>query len=368
MVARSVVKTAPFEGQKPGTSGLRKPVAVFQQNNYTENFVQATLDAIPVDERKGCALVVGGDGGIILTASHNPGGIKGDFGIKYNISNGGPAPEAVTNKIFDLTKTLSEYKICYDITVDLSTIGSQSWDVEGHKFTVIIKDSVDDYVKLMKEIFDFPLLKSFLSGSGEEAGIKLLVNAMNGVIAENLQCIPYFLKTGTRGFARSMPTSAALDRVAKEKGIECFETPTAWLSILATRKMSIADVLQDFWTKYGRNFFTRYDYENVDAPPASQMMDDLRKQAIEGTLVGKSFTEGQGDHQKTYTVKAMDDFSYTDPIDGSISTKQGVCIIFSDGSRIIYRLSGTGSVGATVRVYIESYESDPVKYPMDAQV
>ncbi|XP_032234658.1 phosphoglucomutase-1 isoform X2 [Nematostella vectensis] len=441
MVAVSVVQTSPFEDQKPGTSGLRKPVSVFQQTNYTENFIQAILDAIPAKDRKGCTLVVGGDGrffmrdavqtivrmaaaneigelvigqngivstpavscvirkikaqgGIILTASHNPGGPNGDFGVKYNTSNGGPAPEGVTNHIFELTKTMSQYKICTDITADLTALGTQSWDIDGRNFTVNIRDSVDDYVALMKEIFDFDLLKQFLGGQDGKPGMNILIDSMHGVtgpyvkrivcgelgasessvvncvpledfgghhpdpnltyaadlvnimkkgehglgaafdgdgdrnmilghngffvtpsdsvavIGENYKSIPYFVKTGIKGFARSMPTSAALDRVAQKLGIEYFETPTgwkffgnlmdagrlclcgeesfgtgsdhirekdgvwaflAWLSILANRKMSVAEVLKDFWSKNGRNFFTRYDYENVDNQAANRM-------------------------------------------------------------------------------------------------
>lgn len=500
--------------------------------------MQCILDSIPETKRAGCTLVVGGDGrffmrdaiqiiarmaaangvgelvigqngifstpavsciirkikatgGIILSASHNPGGPDGDFGIKYNIENGGPAPEANTNEIYSRTQSIKSYKICHDITVDLNTIGSQTWEVEGCTFTVTIKDSVEDYTQLMKEIFDFDLLKKLINRTDDQPPFKFVASAMHGVtgpylkrilceelgaaasstlkcepkedfgghhpdpnqtyaadlvellkkgdhhlgaafdgdgdrnmilgqhgffvtpsdsvavIAENAMCIPYFVKTGLKGVARSMPTSAAIDRVGQKLGIECFETPTgwkffgnlmdaqhislcgeesfgtgsdhirekdgvwaflAWLSIIASRKMSVQDILKDFWKKYGRGFFVRCDYEMVDSEGANKMMELLRQTADDGSLVDKTLTGGSSQDQKTYQVKSMDDFSYKDPIDGSVSKKQGIRIIFTDGSRVIYRLSGTGSAGATIRVYVESYEPDESKHLLDPQI
>ncbi|KAL4236477.1 Phosphoglucomutase-1 [Mactra antiquata] len=532
LTAKEII-TQPFEGQKPGTSGLRKGVKVYQQENYTENFVQCTLTAALGDKLAGSTLAVGGDGryfgkeatlkiiqicagngvskvlvahnglmstpavscvirkyatdgGIILTASHNPGGPNADFGIKYNISNGGPAPEAVTNAIFEMTKTISSYKICPDLNVDISSIGQQEFEVNGKPFTVQVVDSVSDYVAYMKEIFDFNALKGLLQGSDGQPGVNVLINAMNGVmgpyaqkvfveelgtptdnivncvpmedfgglhpdpnltyaadlvqelekgrhgfgaafdgdgdrnmilgknaffvtpsdslavLADNLDCIPYFAKTGVKGFARSMPTSGAVDRVAKKKNQECFEVPTgwkffgnlmdagrlslcgeesfgtgsdhirekdglwavlAWLSVLANKKQSVEDVIMQHWTTYGRNFYTRYDYENCESDPANQMMKNLNCFVADSGNINKSFTSGD----KTYTIEKIDNFSYTDPVDASVSKNQGIRIIFADGSRIIFRLSGTGSSGATIRLYIEGYESDPKTFTQSPQ-
>lgn len=526
------VATKPFDGQQPGTSGLRKATKVFMQPHYTENFVQATLLALG-DQLKGSTLVVGGDGrfygkeatlkiiqmcaangvskviaaqngvmstpavscvirkyktggGIILTASHNPGGINADFGIKFNISNGGPAPAGVTEKIYQLSKQLSEYHISPDLIVDIGQIGSQQYTVDGFgEFKVEVIDSVEDYSEFMKEIFDFPAIKTLLTDSKHP--FKLLINAMHGVvgpyvkkilchelgmreedaincvpledfggghpdpnltyaadlvdelkkgvhdfgaafdgdgdrnmilgkngffvspcdslavIAANLESIPYFQKTGIKGYARSMPTSGAVDRVAKDKGKEIFEVPTgwkffgnlmdagrlslcgeesfgtgsdhirekdglwavlAWLSILAARKQSVEEILKQHWHKYGRNVFTRYDYENCESAPAEQMIHNLEKFIVDPSVLGKSFSY----ENKAFKIAKTDNFEYTDPIDQSISKKQGIRIIFDDGSRIVYRLSGTGSAGATIRMYIDSYESDKDKIPQDAQI
>ncbi|XP_033125929.1 phosphoglucomutase-1-like [Anneissia japonica] len=524
-----IVQSSPFDGQKLGTSGLRKAVSVFQQKHYTENFVQSILSALG-EQVTGSTLVVGGDGryfmteavkiitrmaasngvaklvigqngvlstpavsciirkrsatgGIILTASHNPGGPKGDFGIKYNISNGGPAPESVTNRIFECTKAISEYKTCPDLLVDIGSIGVQEYQVDGRKFIVEIIDSVTDYVDYMKEIFNFGELKAYLTN--QEKPFKVVADAMHGVvgpyatrifcselglpsescincvpkddfgghhpdpnltyaadlvalmkkgihafgaafdgdgdrnmilgqngffvnpsdsiavIAANAKCIPYFQKTGVKGLARSMPTSGALDRVAKGDGLQLFEVPTgwkffgnlmdadklslcgeesfgtgsdhirekdglwavlAWLSILASRKQTIKEIMKAHWTKYGRNFFTRYDYENVDSEAAQKMMTNLRQLVQEASFVGKCYTEGN----KSYTVKLGDDFEYEDPIDKSISKKQGLRIIFEDGSRVIFRLSGTGSSGATIRLYVDSFEANQDRHNMMA--
>ncbi|XP_067679861.1 phosphoglucomutase-1-like [Haliotis asinina] len=526
------VGTKPYDDQKPGTSGLRKAVKVYQNKpNYTENFIQATLTAGVGDKLKGSSLVVGGDGrfygkeateliirmcaangvsklligqngllstpavshiirkyqtngGIILTASHNPGGPNGDFGIKFNTSNGGPAPEVITNRIFEITKSISEYVTCPDLQADISTIGTQTFQVEGNTFTVEILDSVNDYVMYMKEIFNFDSIKALLAGG---TPMNILINAMHGVtgpyvrrifvdelgapessiincvpledfgghhpdpnltyaadlvkelqkgqhgfgaafdgdgdrnmilghkaffvtpcdslaiLANNLDCIPYFQKTGVKGYARSMPTSGAVDRVAKSTGKECFEVPTgwkffgnlmdagrlslcgeesfgtgsdhirekdgvwavlAWLSVLAHTNKSVEELLMDHWDKYGRNFFTRHDYENVETAPANQMMANLNALIADPALVGKKYSSGD----KTYTVAVADNFSYTDPIDNSVTKGQGVRLIMSDDSRVIFRLSGTGSSGATIRLYIEGYESDPATHKLDSQV
>ncbi|XP_035698303.1 phosphoglucomutase-1-like [Branchiostoma floridae] len=527
------VATSPFEGQKPGTSGLRKPVPVFKGEHYAANFVQSTLSCISEEERKrgNHTVVVGGDGryymkeavqlivrmcaanglqkvivgqngifstpavscvirkrsaagGIILTASHNPGGPNGDFGIKYNIANGGPAPEGVTNAIFNYTKTIKEYLICPDITVDLASLGTQRFEVAGQSqpFVVEVVDSVDDYLQMCRDIFDFPTIKALLAtikiradamcgvmgpyvkrvlcqelGASEDAAVRCdpkddfgghhpdpnltyaadLVNTMKtgdyelgvafdgdgdrnmilgrggffvtpsdsvAVIAANCDCIPYFKRSGgAKGFARSMPTGGALDRVAEGLGVPMFEVPTgwkffgnlmdagklsicgeesfgtgsdhirekdgfwavmSWLSIMAARKASVEEIVHAHWAKYGRNFFTRYDYENVDAAPANQMMANVEQLITAADFVGKEFSHGD----KTYKVAKGDNFKYTDPIDGSVSTKQGLRIVFEDGSRVIFRLSGTGSVGATIRMYVDSYETDAAKQKLDAQV
>lgn len=508
--------TKPWDGQKMGTSGLRKSVPTFKQSNYTENFVQAILDSIPSKE----TLVLGGDGryysseavqiilsmlaangvkkvyvgvqgilstpavsalirklktdgGIILTASHNPGGPNGDFGIKYNVSNGGPAPEAVTDQIYPKTQVISEYKILDSFSVDVSKVGRQVFQVDLNgtisEFVVEIIDSVDEYLALMKEIFDFDAIKKYTSSH------KILVNCLNGVmgpyakrtfidelgcpvdtvvggvplpdfgglhpdpnltyakdlvdqmaqgihdigvafdgdgdrnmilgkngffvcpsdslavLAANLQLIPYFAKNGVKGFARSMPTAGAVDRVAKALNQSCYETPTgwkffgnlmdagrlslcgeesfglgsdhirekdglwtmlAWLSILSATESTVEKLITDHWAKYGRNFFTRYDYENCESAPCQEMMKELEGKL--SSLKGTKYTQGS----KTYEVSQADNFEYIDPVDASVSKNQGLRIVFTDSSRIVFRLSGTGSTGATVRLYLDSYESD----------
>ena len=514
-----VVETQVFPGQKPGTSGLRKKVAEFLQEHYMENFIQCTLEAMGQD-LPGSTLVVGGDGrygvplavdkiikmsaanqvsklivakdgimstpalsnvirkakttgGIILTASHNPGGENGgDFGIKFNCANGGPAPTDFTDKIYQLSTTLKTYKICPDLTCDFTKVGNHVFQVNDKDFSVDVIDSIDDYVEMMKGIFDFPLIKDHLKN------VKVLINSMHGVtgpyverifgtelgapqdsflkttilpdfggghpdpnltyaadlvqvmadsdyafgaafdgdgdrnmilgaqaffvtpcdslavIANNLECIPYFQKNPAHGYARSMPTSAALDRVAQAKGKECFETPTgwkffgnlldagrialcgeesfgtgsdhirekdgiwaalAWLQILASKKQSVEQVLKDHWSTYGRNFFTRYDYENCESGPCQDMIDELQKFVDDLGNIGKTYTSSSG---KSFTISKMDNFQYTDPIDQSVTKNQGLRIFFQDGSRIVMRLSGTGSSGATVRMYVDTYESE----------
>ncbi|XP_043555385.1 phosphoglucomutase-1 isoform X1 [Chiloscyllium plagiosum] len=528
------VLTAPYDAQKPGTSGLRKKTNVFQTKpRYLQNFVQCIFGSIDLRDRQGSTVVVGGDGryynnaaieiivqmaaangighlvigqngilstpavsciirkikaigGIILTASHNPGGPDGDFGIKYNISSGGPAPEAVTEKIFQLSKTIEEYSICPDLKVDLTTIGKQQFDLENKfkPFTVEIVDSVEAYTNMLRNIFDFNALKELLSGPNQ---LKIRLDAMHGVmgpyvkkilceelgapansavncvpledfgghhpdpnltyaadlvqamqtgdydfgaafdgdgdrnmilgkhgffvnpsdsvavIAANIFTIPYFQQTGVRGFARSMPTSGALDRVAKATKIALYETPTgwkffgnlmdanklslcgeesfgtgsdhirekdglwavlAWLSIIAKSKQSVETIMQEHWQKYGRNFFTRYDYEEVDAAAAGKIMKDLETLMADRAFVGHKFTVCE----EEYIVDKADNFEYCDPVDGSVSRNQGLRIIFTDGSRLIFRLSGTGSAGATIRIYIDSYYKDACKIFKEPQV
>jgi len=525
----SVVPTKPYEGQKPGTSGLRKKVKVYQQENYTENFVQSIFSALG-DQLAGCTLVVGGDGrfymtqatdiiikmaaangvskmivgkggfmstpavsnvirkyktdgGFILTASHNPGGPNNDFGIKFNMSNGGSAPDAQTAKMFEFSKVIESYKICPSLKVDFDQIGTHEAVVEGRPFVVEVIDPCEDYIELMKSIFDFSAIKALVGDGGK---LKVLFNAMHGatgpylekiflqelgcpassciktqvlpdfggghpdpnltyaadlvqamssgeygfgaafdgdgdrnmilgqnaffvtpcdslaVLSNNLDLIPYFQKTGVKGFARSMPTSAAVDRVAKKKGMQCYDTPTgwkyfgnlldagrisicgeesfgtgsdhvrekdgiwaalAWLQILAAKNTTVEALLKEHWTEFGRNFFTRYDYEGCESKPCEQMMQNLEDLVNDPATVGKEFTA----LGKTYTVSAADNFSYTDPVDGSVAKKQGIRIMFTDGSRLVFRLSGTGSSGATVRMYVDSYENSPDKLFASAQ-
>lgn len=522
----ATVSTTPFEGQKPGTSGLRKKVKVFTQKNYTENFVQCILDANGA-ALAGSTLVVGGDGrffcreacelivrmcaangvakvlagqngilstpavsslirhhkalgGIVLTASHNPGGPENDFGIKFNCENGGPAPDHFTNKIFGLSGEIKEYKIAEGLTIDVSKTGVYNYEVNGKPFVVEVIDSVADYVRLMKEIFDFEKLKDFVSGKSRNGQpLKMRIDSMNGVtgsyvneifvnclgaskegvvhttplpdfgglhpdpnltyakdlvdtvrsgdydigaafdgdgdrnmiigrnaffvtpsdslavIAHYLECIPYFKKNGVTGLARSMPTASAVDLVAKALNKELFEVPTgwkyfgnlmdagrlclcgeesfgtgsdhirekdgiwavlAWFSVMQHTGKSVEEICVEHWKRYGRNYFTRYDYEECDLAPCNEMMATLEKTITDASFVGKDFSAGG----KTYKVKLGDNFSYNDPIDKSVSTKQGLRIVFTDGSRIVMRLSGTGSSGATVRLYIDSYEKDNV--------
>jgi phosphoglucomutase len=510
------VSTQPFSDQKPGTSGLRKKVPVFQQPHYLENFVQSIFDSIAAP--KGATLVLGGDGryhnrtaiqiilkiaaangfgnvlvgqggilstpaascvirkhktfgGIILSASHNPGGPDGDFGIKYNGSNGGPATETVTEAIFAKSKTISSYRILDAADIALDTVGTSTLgDMQVQVF-----DPVSDYTELMESLFDFsairallnsgfrikfdamhavngPYAKNILEGRlGATSGSVInavpledfggghpdpnltyaheLVEIMYGdnapdfgaasdgdgdrnmilgkhffvtpsdslaLLAANATLVPAY-KKGLAGVARSMPTSAAADRVAQALNIPCFETPTGWkffgnlmdagkvtlcgeesfgtgsahvrekdglwavlfwLNILAARKQSVETIVREHWAKYGRNFYSRYDYEGLPTEAANGVVQHLRDSFT--ALTGKQFGK--------YTVKVCDDFNYTDPVDGSISKNQGVRILFSDGSRIIFRLSGTGTEGATLRVYLEAYEVNESNHHLDAQV
>jgi len=492
------VSTQSFKDQRPGTSGLRKKVKVFQAEHYLENFVQSVFSVI--GDFSGKTLVIGGDGrfynreaiqviikmaaangfgrvlvgqggilstpaascvirkynafgGLILSASHNPAGPDEDFGIKYNIGNGGPAPEAVTEAIYAHTLKIDKYQIaqCDDINID--DIGScYLGDMQ-----VEVIDSVADYTELMESLFDFPAIRQLLAEDfsfvfdamhavtgpyareilekrlgapqgtvingepkddfggghpdpnltyahelveilyGEDApdfgaasdgdgdrnmilGNHFFVTPSDSlaVMAANATLIPAF-KAGISGVARSMPTSSAADRVAQALGIDCYETPTGWkffgnlmdagrvslcgeesfgtgsdhvrekdglwavlfwLNILAVRKESVESVLADHWQKFGRNFYSRHDYEAVDSAAAAQVLQNVRDKfaALPGTiLAGRE-------------VASCDDFAYTDPVDGSVSENQGVRILFVDGSRIIFRLSGTGTSGATIRI------------------
>ena len=510
----STVATTPFDDQRPGTSGLRKATKVFQQPHYLENFVQCILDSLP--QKAGARLVLGGDGrfhnreaiqtiirmaaanglaeliigqggilstpaashlirknatdgGIILSASHNPGGPDGDFGIKFNTPNGGPAPEKITEAIYAATKTVTAYRIAATDPIDLDRIGETS--LGG--LTVRVIDAVDDYAELMQTLFDFDLIRDYLGdgrrmvfdamhavtgpyarrifegllgcpegtvwngeplpdfGGGHPdpnlAHAKRLVETMYAedgpffgaasdgdgdrnmilghrffvtpsdslaVLAANATVAPGY-RDGIAGVARSMPTSAAADRVAAKLGVDCYETPTGWkffgnlldagritlcgeesfgtgsdhvrekdglwavlfwLNLLAAKRRPVAEILREHWQTYGRNVYARHDYEEVDSDGARALMDDLgaRLPAMAGTQLGGR------------TVAYADDFAYTDPVDGSVSEHQGLRIGFEDGSRIVFRLSGTGTSGATLRVYLEQFTDDPADYERDA--
>ncbi len=526
-----VFNTQPFGDQKPGTSGLRKKVQVFQTANYLENFVQSIFDTLTAEAPlpKNAVLAVGGDGrfynrqaiqtiiqmaaangfakvlvgqggilstpacshvirkyqtfgGLVLSASHNPGGKDGDFGIKYNIGNGGPAPEKITDAIFANSKKITQYKVIAMPSVNLDALGTQTYTLAtGETFTVEVIDAVKDYADLMEELFDFSAIKQLL-----KAGFTMKFDAMHAVtgpyareifinrlgapeafimncvpsedfagghpdpnltyaedlvnilyadknapdfgaasdgdgdrnmilgnhffvtpsdslavLAANATLVPAY-KNGIAGVARSMPTSGAVDRVAVALNIPCFETPTGWkffgnlmdagkvtlcgeesfgtssshvrekdglwavlfwLNILAVKnaggkKVSVADVLMAHWAQFGRNVYSRHDYETIPTDAANSVITHIN-QKFE-SLVGKSFG--------SYKVKTCDNFSYHDSIDGSISNNQGIRILFECGSRIVFRLSGTGTEGATIRIYLESFEADVSKHHLDAQV
>jgi len=509
------VATSPFAGQRPGTSGLRKKVTEFQQPGYLENFVEAIF--LTLGDCSGRTLVVGGDGryfnrdaiqtilrmaaahkvakvlvgrggilstpavscvirkrgafgGIVLSASHNPGGPDGDFGIKYNIGNGGPAPEKITEAIFAHTQALKEYRISDAGPVDLDQLGASRLE----EMEVEVIDPVADYAELMSRLFDFdairalfrsgftmrfdgmsavsgPYAKAIIEGMlGAPAGTVInaepredfgghhpdpnpvnaaeLVALMNGpdapdfgaasdgdgdrnmivgrnlavapsdslaIIAANATLAPGY-RDGLTGIARSMPTSQAADRVAAALGISCFETPTGWkyfgnlldanlatlcgeesygtgsnhirekdgvwavlfwLNLIAATGKPVNRIVQEHWARFGRNYYSRHDYEAVDAAAADRMMVDLRAKLE--SLAGQTFGE--------FRVSQADDFVYTDPVDKSVATRQGIRIIMLDGSRIVLRLSGTGTEGATVRVYLERYEADPMRHDLDTQ-
>ena len=514
-MATQTVNTTPFQDQKPGTSGLRKRVPVFMQANYVENFVQSVIDSL--EGFQGKTLVIGGDGryhndvaiqtiirmaaangfgkvmvgqggilstpatshiirhyktfgGFILSASHNPGGPDGDFGIKYNIGNGGPAPEKITDAVFARSKVIDRYLITDAPAIDLGTIGTQ----KSGDMVVEVIDPVTDYANLMQTLFDFPSIQAMIAsgfsmrfdalhavtgpyahrifedilgapkgtvvngtplpdfggghpdpnlvyckdmydllmtdagpdfgaasdGDGDRnliIGKKRYVTPSDSLalLAANAPLAPGYAN-GIAGIARSMPTSAAADRVAEKLGIEMHETPTGWkffgnlldagrvticgeessgtgsnhvrekdgiwavllwLNILAARKQGVDEIVRDHWAIYGRNYYTRHDYEEVDTAIANKLMDDLRMQLPQ---IANATFDG-------LKVSYADDFSYRDPVDGSVSANQGIRIGFADGSRIVLRLSGTGTVGATLRLYLERYEPAHGQHDLDTQ-
>ncbi|TGD63039.1 alpha-D-glucose phosphate-specific phosphoglucomutase [Tabrizicola sp. WMC-M-20] len=510
----TTVATQPIAGQKPGTSGLRKKTPVFMGRHYLENFTQAIFDVVGAagktfvlggDGRyfndraaqvilrmaaaNGAARVIVGqgailstpaashlirlnktDGGIIMSASHNPGGPEEDFGVKFNMPNGGPAPESVTEAMFQRTEEITDYKMLEAQDVDLNTVGRQT--LGG--MIVDVVDPVSDYAALMETLFDFPALRALFAGGfrmrmdamcavtgpyaveilenrlgaakgtvthetplpdfggmhpdpnptwahelmaemmGDNApdfgaasdgdgdrnmvvgrGIYVSPSDSLAVLAANAHLAPGYAR-GLAGVARSMPTSAAADRVADALGIAKFETPTGWkffgnlldagkvtlcgeesfgtgsdhvrekdglwavllwLNILAVRKQSVAQILSEHWAKYGRNYYSRHDFEAIATDKADAMITALR--ATLADLPGQ-VVEGM-------TITAADDFAYTDPVDGSVSAKQGVRIMFADSSRIVMRLSGTGTEGATLRVYLERYAAGPDGLDLDPQ-
>lgn len=510
------ITTQPYDDQKPGTSGLRKKVTTFQQPHYLENFVQAIFDSL--SDFSGKTLVLGGDGryfnrqaiqiiikmalangfgeliigqggllstpaashlirknsafgGIILSASHNPGGPHEDFGIKFNAENGGPAPEKFTDALYQRTQVIDSYRMVEMDDINLDDIGTQQLDT----LKITIVDPVTDYAELMQSLFDFNLLKQSIqsgfmtlrfdamhaiTGPYAKRILEDMLGATKGsvinavpledfggghpdpnlahahelaeemfsdhaptfgaasdgdgdrnmimgdnffvtpsdslaIMAANAQLIPAYQK-GISGVARSMPTSQAVDRVARACNIPCYETPTGWkffgnlldsgditlcgeesfgsgsnhirekdglwavlfwLNLLARKRQTVADIVHEHWQKYGRDIYARHDYEAVPNEIADAMVNHLRE--LLTSLPGQSFAE--------YTVKFADEFCYHDPVDGSISKNQGIRIGFTNGSRIVFRLSGTGTVGATLRIYLERYESDPNKLLQETQ-
>lgn len=509
--------TTPYDDQKPGTSGLRKKVKTFQQPGYLENFVQSVFNSLV--DFQGKTLVLGGDGryfnrqavqtiikiaaangfgeliigqggllstpaasniirkyhafgGIILSASHNPGGPDEDFGIKYNVSNGGPAPEKFTDALYQNSKVISSYQMAEFDDIDLDHI--TELEIDGLKIRII--DPVTDYALLMAEIFDFTLIKESIAaglitlrfdamhaitgpyakrilegelgaapgsvfnavpledfggghpdpnmvhahelteimfganpptlgaasdGDGDRnmiVGANIFVTPSDSlaIMAANARLIPAYAK-GISGVARSMPTSQAVDRVADALSLVCYETPTGWkffgnlldadkitlcgeesfgsgsnhvrekdglwavlfwLNLLARKRQSIEDIVHEHWQTYGRDIYCRHDFEAVDLTVANGIIDHLREQL--SSLAGKTWG--------SYTVKFADEFSYTDPVDHSVSSHQGIRIGFVDGSRIVFRMSGTGTVGATLRIYLEKFEKDRKNHDQDAQI
>jgi phosphoglucomutase len=509
------VATKPFPDQKPGTSGLRKKVPVFAQEHYAENFIQSIFDAL--DGYQGKTLVIGGDGryynreviqkalrmaaangfgkvmvgqggilstpaasnvirkykafgGIILSASHNPGGPNEDFGIKYNAENGGPAPEKLTDAIFAKSKEIKQYRISDAGDFDIDTLSTSK--IEG--MTVEVIDPVKDYAELMESLFDFEALRKLFKSGFRMAfdsmhavtgpyGKEILENRLGApegtcrnfkplpdfgghhpdpnlvhakalyddvmsasgpdfgaasdgdgdrnmivgkgmfvtpsdslaLLAANAKLAPAYAK-GIAGVARSMPTSAAADRVAEKIGVDCYETPTGWkffgnlldagkvtlcgeesfgtgsnhvrekdglwavlfwLNVIAARGESVKDIVTKHWATYGRNYYSRHDYEEVESEKADALMQDLRAKlpSLPGTKV------------RGLTVAKADDFAYHDPVDGSVSEHQGIRVMFEGGARVVFRLSGTGTSGATLRVYMEHYEPDSARHDIETQ-
>ncbi|VAW64032.1 Phosphoglucomutase [hydrothermal vent metagenome] len=510
------IQTTPYSDQKPGTSGLRKKVSTFQQSHYLHNFVQSIFNAAP--ELKDNLLIVGGDGrfynteaiqvilkmaaangvkqvmvgqngllstpavsclirkhqaggGIILSASHNPGGPDGDFGIKFNISNGGPAPTSFTDAVYEISQTIDNYHIVETDDIDLDN--QHSTKMGGMQIDII--NSVTDYAELMEHLFDFKSIKSLFTAGRLSmcfdamhavtgpyaheifekrlsANVDALINSqpltdfgghhpdpnlahtqelvsrLNGagaphfgaasdgdgdrnmiigrnffvnpsdslaIMTANAHLLPGY-KKGVCGVARSLPTSRAVDKVAAGLGIECYETPTGWkffgnllddgrinlcgeesfgsgsdhirekdgiwavlfwLNLIAVKQQSVEEITRAHWARYGRHYYTRHDYEAIDSKIADELMQQLRTRASE--LTGATFGH--------YKVQLCDDFSYTDPVDNSVTEHQGIRVLFDDESRIVFRLSGTGTEGATLRVYIERYVSDPTQHDLDTQ-
>jgi len=497
------VATTPFPDQKPGTSGLRKKVKAYQQKNYAENYIQSIFDSL--EGFAGTTLVIGGDGryfnaeviqrairmaaangfgrvlvggggllstpaashvirhykaygGLVLSASHNPGGPDGDFGIKYNIGNGGPAPEKVTDAVFARSKAITAYKTTDSADIDLNRLGDNK--IEGMTVYAALMESLFDFAAIRalfasgfkmkfdgmgaitgpyateilenrlgapkgtvingtplpdfgghhpdpnlvhaKELCDDVMLGTAYDfgaasdGDGDRnlivgRGVYVTPSDSLAIIAANAALAPGYAG-GIAGIARSMPTSCAPDRVAAKLGLKCYETPTGWkffgnlldaglatvcgeesfgtgsnhvrekdglwavlmwLNILAATRKSVSDIVTGHWKEYGRNFYSRHDYEEIETDAANRLMDGLRGKL--GALKGQS------------GIVTADDFAYDDPVDGSHTAKQGVRLIFGDGSRIIYRLSGTGTAGATLRVYIERYVADPARHGTETQ-
>ena len=515
MSQTETVSVKPFSDQKPGTSGLRKKVPVFQQPGYTEAFIQSIFDSLEGYEGK--TLVIGGDGryynreviqiairmaaangfgrvlvgqggilstpaasnvirkykaygGIILSASHNPGGPNEDFGIKYNVSNGGPAPEKITEAIFARSKEIDRYLIADFDNVDLEELGER----EAGGMTIEVIDPVADYAELMETLFDFDAIRALIKdgfnvtfdamhavtgpyareilvnrlgadpklvlndtpledfgghhpdpnlvhakdlydlmmsdtapdfgaasdGDGDRnlvigKGIFVTPSDSLAMLAANAHLAPGY-KDGIAGIARSMPTSGAADRVAEKLGIEMHETPTGWkffgnlldagkvticgeesagtgsnhvrekdglwaillwLNILAARRESVKEIVEDHWATFGRTYYSRHDYEGIDTDKANQLMDELNAKL--DSLPGQTVAD--------MTVEKADNFTYHDPVDGSVSKNQGIRIFFEGGARIVFRLSGTGTSGATLRVYMEFFEPDPARHGAETQ-
>lgn len=518
MLQINTLVTTPYPDQLPGTSGLRKKVDVFLQENYLQNFVQSIFNV--ATELRGGLLIVGGDGryynrqaiqvilkmaaahgigkvmvgqngllstpavsclirkyraagGIVLSASHNPGGPQGDFGIKFNINNGGPAPTSFTDAVYEVSKGIQQYAIAEADDIDLTK--QQSLQMGDMKIEVI--DPVSDYAELMESLFNFDKIRSLFDAgllnirfdamhaitgpyASEILNNRLAANedaVMNGtpledfggghpdpnlahtrelldvlnkpggtasfgaasdgdgdrnmiigknffvnpsdslaIMTANAHLLPGY-QQGVCGVARSLPTSRAVDKVAEALGIDCYETPTGWkyfgnllddkritlcgeesfgsgsdhirekdglwavlfwLNLIAVKQQSVEQITRAHWQQYGRHYYTRHDYEGIDTDQASQLIEHLRNQAASLT----------GQQHGTYNIELCDDFSYSDPVDKSITEHQGIRILFSDESRIVFRLSGTGTQGATLRVYIERYVTDTTQHDLPTQV